>query len=196
MTKTVTIVGVGGVGSWIAEFLARAGVRTIIIDGDTVEAKNLKYSNYFREDIDVPKAVAISRHIRALAERAEMPNVFPEAIPRFIEDFDENGSDLVVLCVDSIMARIKLISSLEKLKVPWMDCRAEGKNYQIFTHTSKLINDFLAGKNLERRTGCQLTIERIEAGNLMCAAKATQIALNILRGDPYPAEVFEIETLT
>ena len=192
MNNQVTIVGIGGVGSWIAEFLARAGVSVHVVDGDKVEKKNLKYSNYVSSDIGISKTYALRNKV------VKMGAAKPSVEIAYLENIegDNRASNLVILCVDSIMARIQLISSLKKIKgIKWMDCRAEGRNYQIFTHKSKLIKSFLGSKKPTIRRGCQPNIEEIEAGNLMCAAKATQMALDMLRNKPYSAEVLKVETI-
>lgn len=190
--KKATIIGVGGVGSWIAEFLARAGLEIELIDGDRVEEKNLKYSNYSKTDIDRRKVHALGAKIQKIGGDIKIEDV--KTIQADISIVANNGSDVIVLCVDSIGARISLLDSLGKIKSQkWMDCRAEGKNFQIFTHNSKMIGEFLSVRNPTLRRGCQPNQGEIEAGNLMCASRATQIILDMIRGKEYPSEVIENE---
>jgi len=188
--KKVTIIGVGGIGSWIAEFLTRAGYGVHIIDGDKVEKKNLKYANYTSDDEDKYKVNALHERLLCTGN-----NGHTTISNEFVEKVTRNASDLVILCVDSIMTRIKLISSLYRFKkLKWIDCRAEGRNFMIFTQKSKLTEEFLASKRTVRAS-CQRNINEIEAGNLRCAAMATQIALDMLRGKQYPSEVIEVDSI-
>lgn len=187
-----TIVGVGGVGSWIAEFLARAGLEIELIDGDRVEEKNIKYSNYSKTDIERRKVHALGAKIQKIGGDIKIEDV--KAVDANISEVLENGSDVVVLCVDSIAARVSLLDSLGKSRTRlWMDCRAEGRSFQIFTQKSRMLGEFLSVRNPTLRRGCQPNQGEIEAGNLMCASRATQIVLDMIRGKEYPPEVIENE---
>src|SRR3989338_7062827 len=63
---TVTIVGIGALGSYSAELLCRAGIgKLILIDDDTVELHNLqRQSLYDERDIDKKKVVAVAEHLK------------------------------------------------------------------------------------------------------------------------------------
>lgn len=68
-TAHVCVVGLGGVGSWCAEALARSGVGTLtLVDGDTVAESN------------------INRQLPALETRWDKPKppCLPGALPRSI----------------------------------------------------------------------------------------------------------------
>ena len=58
---TITIIGVGGVGSWVAYFLAISGQvkRLILIDPDKVEVHNLNRTPYREKDIGQYKVLAL-----------------------------------------------------------------------------------------------------------------------------------------
>lgn len=70
----VCIVGLGSVGSIVAEILSRTGISHFtLIDFDTVEEKNLdRLTNVFKEDIDRAKVYAVADAIR---RSATAPNV-------------------------------------------------------------------------------------------------------------------------
>src|SRR5574341_1951133 len=61
-------VGVGGLGTWIAQNLALAGIGHLaLVDGDSVEHTNLsRQVLYTAEDVGAPKVLAASRAIRQL----------------------------------------------------------------------------------------------------------------------------------
>ncbi|KAI0218051.1 hypothetical protein L0F63_006912, partial [Massospora cicadina] len=65
----VIIVGAGGVGSWAAVMLARSGVFQIrVIDFDQVTLSSLnRHASATREDVGIPKVIAIKRHIKRFA---------------------------------------------------------------------------------------------------------------------------------
>lgn len=70
----IGIVGLGSVGSIVAEILARTGIaRFVLIDFDSVEEKNLdRLTNIFLSDIDRAKVLAVADGIR---RSATAPNV-------------------------------------------------------------------------------------------------------------------------
>ena len=96
--KCVAVVGVGGVGSWVALNLALTGVQSlIIIDHDAVEEHNLNRTPFRYEDIGEFKVVALTSLI---FERREM-DVTP--VPSRIENCDLSllpRPDVVVDCRD------------------------------------------------------------------------------------------------
>jgi bacteriocin biosynthesis cyclodehydratase domain-containing protein len=69
MDATVLVVGVGGLGSTVADLLARAGVGTLILaDDDSVEAANLARQTLFAaSDVGRLKVDAAASRLRAIA---------------------------------------------------------------------------------------------------------------------------------
>lgn len=125
----VTIVGVGGVGSWVAEAIARTAVAKItIVDGDTVEESNTNRQmpaldgNYGRLKVDV------------LAERLKAinPNAEVRAVPLFIKEnnIDEliEPCDVLIDCIDSLSVKALLLArAKEKASVVLTSGGAGGK---------------------------------------------------------------------
>ena len=67
--STVLIVGVGGVGSWIATSLAQSGVKNFIIcDPDVVKPHNLNRSLFKSDDVGKLKTQVIHRNIELLGD--------------------------------------------------------------------------------------------------------------------------------
>ncbi|MGC8865167.1 MAG: sulfur carrier protein ThiS adenylyltransferase ThiF [Bacteroidales bacterium] len=65
--KTVGIAGAGGLGSNCAVALARTGVGKIIVaDFDVLEASNLNRQYYFRNQLGIPKVLALKENIRRI----------------------------------------------------------------------------------------------------------------------------------
>ena len=63
----VAIVGLGGLGSNVALWLARLGVGQLLLyDFDKVELSNLNRQYYFLEDVGQYKATALLRHLKAV----------------------------------------------------------------------------------------------------------------------------------
>ncbi|CAA9514469.1 MAG: Molybdopterin-synthase adenylyltransferase [uncultured Solirubrobacteraceae bacterium] len=102
LSATVTIVGVGALGSWTAAGLACAGVgRLVLIDDDTVELSNLNRQLLYRRcDVGRPKVDAAADALAAFNPGIEIVRMH-----RRIDGADDvarvaAGSDLVVGTAD------------------------------------------------------------------------------------------------
>jgi molybdopterin/thiamine biosynthesis adenylyltransferase len=82
----VVVVGLGSVGSYLAEHLLRSGVGSfILIDDDVVEPHNLSRTTYDAVDIGKPKALALEARLARID-----PNV---EVQPLVSRFDTLGAD-------------------------------------------------------------------------------------------------------
>ncbi len=117
----VCVVGVGGLGSVVADLLVRSGVGKIrLIDKDTVQASNLhRQLLYSYEDLGKSKAETAAQKLRKI-----YPEVSVEIFKEFIHA--ENalellaGCDVVVDCTDRIRTRYILNDAAWLLGIPWV----------------------------------------------------------------------------
>jgi hypothetical protein len=71
--KTVEIWGCGGLGSWIAEFVVRAGAKAVALrDSSGVGGGILSRQNYHEDDIGKPKADQLARRLSSLADGVQV----------------------------------------------------------------------------------------------------------------------------
>jgi hypothetical protein len=64
----VVVLGCGGLGSWIAEYIVRAGCRSIeVVDHGTIVGGHLVRQNYTERDVATHKAPALAERLRAIA---------------------------------------------------------------------------------------------------------------------------------
>jgi len=90
----VLVVGAGGLGSPVIQYLAAAGVGTLgIIDDDTVDATNLHRQVIFRsEDVDEPKATTAAQAASALNPYITVKpynrRLTAEIAPDLVADYD------------------------------------------------------------------------------------------------------------
>jgi len=98
---TVTVIGVGGVGSWVALDLALAGVQKLyLVDHDHIEGHNLNRTPFKESQIENDKTEAL---VELISERRMDAEVIP--ISQRIEDVagtfrEEMADSLVIDCRD------------------------------------------------------------------------------------------------
>jgi len=119
-TAHVLVVGVGGVGSWCAEALARTGVgRLTLIDGDTVAVSNLnRQCEATAETIGAVKVEAMMSRLLAVAPGCEIV-----AVNRRIEGFsdieaDRYHYDFIVDAIDDVAAKAELLIGATEAGIP------------------------------------------------------------------------------
>ena len=108
---SVLIVGVGGVGSYAAEAVARAGAgRITIMDGDTVQPSNLNRQLVaLTSTLGRNKAEVMAERIRDIN-----PDTDVTALARFYEEddaLDLTAFDWVIDAIDSVIAKTALIKT-------------------------------------------------------------------------------------
>ena len=109
--SSVLIVGVGGVGSYAAEAVARAGVGCItVMDGDSVQPSNLNRQLIaLTSTLGRNKADVMAERIRDIN-----PDTDVTALARFYEEddaLDLNAFDWVIDAIDSVIAKTALIKT-------------------------------------------------------------------------------------
>lgn len=71
--KTIEVWGCGGLGSWIAELIVRAGAASIVLrDTGAVGGGILSRQNYREDDVGKPKAPQLAERLSALADGVEV----------------------------------------------------------------------------------------------------------------------------
>ncbi len=111
---SVLIVGIGGVGSYAAEAIARAGIgRITLMDGDTVQPSNLNRQLVaLTSTLGRNKAEVMAERIKDIDPEAEVT-----ALARFYkedDDLDLTVYDWIIDAIDSINAKTALIKTAEE----------------------------------------------------------------------------------
>lgn len=131
LAASVLVVGLGGLGSPVALYLAGAGVgRLLLADGDCVELSNLQRQlAHTQADLGRNKATSA-----ASAVAARNPDVAVEVIAKRLQEPQlrklVHGVDLVVDCTDNYPARYALNRACIAAGVPLVSAaavRAEGQ---------------------------------------------------------------------
>ena len=122
----VCVVGVGGVGSWIVEALARSAVgRLTLIDLDNVAESNInRQIQALSTTIGMPKIEALKQRIALINPYCEVELVEdfidPDNIPQMIGSTraDTSRFDYVVDAIDSVKAKAALIAYCSEHAIP------------------------------------------------------------------------------
>ena len=124
----VAVFGVGGVGGYVVEALARSGVGTIdLIDNDKVSLTNLNrqiiatHSTLGRDKVEVMRERILDINPQAVVN---VHNCF--YLPQTAEQFDFSQYSYVVDAVDTVTAKIELIMQAQQAKVPIISCMGAG----------------------------------------------------------------------
>lgn len=105
----VVVLGVGGVGSWAAEALARAGIGALtLVDFDRIAPSNLNRqvhaltSTIGRLKVEV-MAERLIQINPALTIHTHAERLLPEALPDYLAD-----GDFAIDCIDDVQAKVAL----------------------------------------------------------------------------------------
>lgn len=130
----VAVVGLGGLGGYIAEFLARLGVgHLVLMDGDTFSEHNLNRQLFSLEaNLGRPKAEVAQERITLVNSytRVEAYQEFAtaESLPRLLA-----GCHLVVDALDRLPSRLVLQEAARKLGIPMVHGAIAGMVGQVMS---------------------------------------------------------------
>ena len=124
----VIVFGVGGVGGYAVEALARAGVGHIeLVDSDRVSVSNINRQIIATHNtVDMYKTEAMAERIKSINPEAQVicHNMFFDVDKK--EDFDFSSYDYVIDAIDSLSAKIELIASVHEVNTPIISAMGAG----------------------------------------------------------------------
>lgn len=126
--KRVAVFGLGGVGSYVVEALARAGIGQLtLVDDDVISLSNLNrqlyalHSTLGQAKVDVAKArvcdINPDCEVKALRLR------FDESTAK---DFDFAGYDYIVDAIDTVTSKLLLVELCNSANTPIISCMGTG----------------------------------------------------------------------
>ena len=109
-TKRVAVFGVGGVGGYAVEALARSGVGQIdIVDNDTVSISNINRQIIaLHSTIGKPKVQVCRERILDINPECKVNAVKTFFLPESASQFDFGSYDYVIDCIDTISAKVQI----------------------------------------------------------------------------------------
>jgi len=115
----VLVVGLGGVGSFAAEFLARAGVGSLtIVDGDVVDITNVnRQLPALHSTEGKPKAHVVGDRLMDINPELNLTRVQEFLSPERAFEIVEEKYDYVLDCIDSVTPKLNLIVGAKRKRV-------------------------------------------------------------------------------
>lgn len=116
----ILVVGLGGVGSFAAEFLARAGVGNMtIVDGDTVDITNInRQLPALHSTVGKHKVEVVSERLLDINPNLNLIKINEFLNPeRMDQVLDEGHFNYVLDCIDSVTPKLCLIKAAKKRKI-------------------------------------------------------------------------------
>lgn len=127
----VAIFGVGGVGGYAVEALARSGVGTLhLYDDDTVSESNLnRQLAALHSTLGQPKAEVMARRVRDINPTCQVEAIRLFYLPQNADQVDLSPYNYVVDCIDTVAAKLELVTRCNALQVKIISAMGTGNKF-------------------------------------------------------------------
>ena len=124
----VAVFGVGGVGGFCVEALARAGIGALdLYDDDTVSESNLnRQIAALHSTLGQPKAEVMAARVRDINPNCSVRAIRMFYLPENGDSVDLSRYDYVVDCIDTVAAKLDLVTRCAALQVPIISAMGSG----------------------------------------------------------------------
>ena len=185
--KTVSIVGLGAIGTNAANLLARAGLKLIIIDKDKVEESNINSQGiYANDDIGKFKSAQLLKHLKKINPCIKSLNIEINS-----SNVSKIKSDLVLDCLDNMKTRFLLNDYCKQNNIPLIHAAAIKTLGTIFI-VSKDACLRCIYKNLNILEDCSTAGILNTTASAIASIQANE-ALKILTSKPYEESLLRMD---
>jgi molybdopterin/thiamine biosynthesis adenylyltransferase len=203
LRASVAIVGLGGLGGYVTEALARMGIgRLALIDGDVFEQTNLNRQLLCTQgNLGREKALAAGKRvaeINAAVETVAYAEVLTrENLPQLLQ-----GTDLVVDALDRLPTRLMLQEGAQALGIPMVHGSIAGFLGQVTTifPDDSGLRDLYGDEDQLPEQGLEAVLGAPAATPMMVAAWQAQEVVKVLTGQGEPLRhrllVIDMESAT
>ncbi len=126
--KSVAVFGLGGVGGYVVEALARAGIGSItVIDNDVFDITNINRQILaLNSTIGLSKTDVAEKRIKEINEDCVVKKIRQFYLPENSQNIDLTKYDYVVDAIDTVTAKLELIKNCEKSNIPIISSMGTG----------------------------------------------------------------------
>lgn len=127
----VAVFGVGGVGGYAVEALARSGIDTLhLFDDDTVSESNLnRQIAALHSTIGQPKAEVMAGRVRDINPSCQVKASRLFYLPQNADQVDLSQYDYVVDCIDTVAAKLELVARCNTLQKKIISSMGTGNKF-------------------------------------------------------------------
>ena len=124
----VAVFGIGGVGGFCVEALARAGVGALdLYDDDTVSESNLNRQLIaLHSTVGRPKAEVAAARVQDIAPDCRVRAIRMFYLPENADQVDFRQYDYVVDCIDTVAAKLDIVRRCTELGIPVISAMGTG----------------------------------------------------------------------
>ncbi len=129
--KSVILFGLGGVGSYTAEALARAGIgKLTIVDNDTVSVTNInRQLCALHSTVGMPKVEVVKARILDINPECEVTALEKFYLPENSNEFNLQNYDYIADAIDTVSAKIDLAVKSQEYGIPMISCMGTGNKF-------------------------------------------------------------------
>ncbi|MCS4486461.1 HesA/MoeB/ThiF family protein [Staphylococcus americanisciuri] len=184
----VIVMGVGALGSGVAEQLVRSGVGHItLVDKDIVTLSNLhRQSGYIEKDAEamLPKVIALQRHLQAMNQEVEVIARNQEITPQnILAILEEAKPDIVLDGMDTFDMRYLLNEATRKLSIPYIYGAVVGSQVSILPiHNDGPCLQCILPEVPETMERCEINGVLPPAVHIACSLMVAEVFRYIMHG--------------
>lgn len=152
----ILIVGLGGVGSFAAEFLTRAGVGSMtIVDGDVVDITNInRQLPALVSTVGLAKIAVVGDRLLDINPELKLVRIQEFLSPERAFEIVDQKFDYVIDCIDSVTPKLNLIIGAKRKRVKIISSMGAGGKMEAskvkVADITNTVNCFLA-KTIKKR---------------------------------------------
>lgn len=145
----IAVVGIGGVGGYTLEALARSGVGELtVIDGDTLSQTNINRQLLATtENVGQPKVQAAAERMAAIDPALKFHPYAQWVKEETIHSLLAGPFDFIIDCIDDVPAKLLLAEHCRQRGIPFLMCCGTG---------NRLTSEGLKIANFDKTAGCPL----------------------------------------